>query len=406
MRNSGGAAIHMRPVLDKITYLVGNEAFLRHMGELSARTPFSEELLRFFECLSRKLLSDPAVKKYPDVAAYAFWVRRASLELAAKRYANPNRIGRGVVFQIAPSNIPVQFAVSMTYALLAGNASVVRVSGKPFEQVRIICEMVSSVLEEHFPGLAPYVLVIRYDHDDAVTQALSNLCDVRMIWGGNHTISAIQRIPLWPGCLDIGFADRYSIAVIDAGACLNGDLNILVNDFYIDTYYTDQNACSSTRLIVWIGDRIAEAKEAFWSTMAKTVSQKYTMNAISGSEKLLRVAVLAAKYPEIREIKENNLLVRVELPELYPDCMEYKGNSGFFFEYNAADLSEIVPLLRRACQTITYVGELDGPLRTLVSSGGVRGVDRIVPMGHSMDLSFIWDGYVLPEVLSRYISDI
>lgn len=125
---------------------------------------------------------------------------------------------------------------------------------------------------------------------------------------------------------------------------------------------------------------------------------------ISASEKLLRVAVLAAKHPGVREIKKNNLLVRVELPELYPDCMEYKGDSGFFLEYHAKDLAEVVPLLGRRCQTVTYVGELEGPLRTLVRTRGVRGVDRIVPMGHSMDLSFVWDGYVLPETLSRYIS--
>lgn len=394
----------MRPGFEEITYLVGNEALLERMEELSAYAPFSEEWIFFFECLSKKLLSDPTVKLYPDVAAYAFWIRRASLKQAVRLYADPGRIGRGVVFQIAPSNIPVQFAVSMTYALLAGNASVVRVSSKPFEQVDLISAAICSVLEERCPQLSPYVLVIRYDHDSAVTQALSDFCDVRMIWGGNDTVAAIQKLSLRPGCVDIGFADRCSIAVIDAEACLSRDLSVLANDFYVDTYYSDQNACSSTRLVVWTGERVEEAQEAFWSAVEEIISRKYHMNDISASEKLLRVAVLAAKHPGVREIKKNNLLVRVELPELYPDCMEYKGDSGFFLEYHAKDLAEVVPLLGRRCQTVTYVGELEGPLRTLVRTRGVRGVDRIVPMGHSMDLSFVWDGYVLPETLSRYIS--
>lgn len=395
----------MQPDFDKITYLIGSRALLERMREIPAQSPFSDELLCFFESLSRRLLADPAVKQFPDVAAYAFWIRRASLAVEARRYADPRRVGRGVVFQIAPSNIPVQFAVSMTYALLAGNASIVRVSNKPFAQVDIISAAIRSVLEEQCPHLTQYLLVIRYAHDDAVTQAISDICDARMIWGGNQTVAAIQKLPLRPGCLDIGFADRYSIAVIDAGACLTRNLTVLANDFYVDTYYSDQNACSSTRLVVWIGNRIAEAKEAFWGALEKIISQKYHMNAISSSEKLLRTAVMAAQHPGIREVKRNNLLVRVELPELYPDCMEYKGNSGYFFEYSADDLAVIVPLLRRACQTITYVGELEAPLRALVKSYGVRGVDRIVPMGHSMDLSFVWDGYVLPEALSRYIHD-
>ena len=395
----------MQPAFEKIRYLIGNQALLEHIGDLPAHTPFSDELLRFFECLSGRLLSNLVVKRYPDIAAYAFWIRRASLEKAAERFANPNRLGRGVAFQVTPSNIPVQFAVSMTYALLSGNASVVRVSEKPFEQVDIICETIRRVLEEQYPQLSPYILVLRYDHDDSVTQALSDLCDVRMIWGGDRTIAAIQSLPLRPGCVDIGFSDRFSIAVIDADACLSRDIKVLANDFYTDTYYSDQNACSSTRLVVWTGKRIAQAQDVFWGAVEELVSRRYSMNAVSSSEKLLKTALLAAEHPDIRVLRKDNLLFRVQLPALYPDCMNYKGNSGYFFEYSADDLTEIVPLLRRACQTVTYVGELEAPLLELIKSQGVRGVDRIVPMGHSMDLSFIWDGYVLPEVLSRYINN-
>ena len=43
------------------------------------------------------------------------------------------RIGRGVTYHIAPSNVPVNFAVSMTSALLAGKACVIRVSNTSFD---------------------------------------------------------------------------------------------------------------------------------------------------------------------------------------------------------------------------------------------------------------------------------
>lgn len=34
---------------------------------------------------------------------------------------------------------------------------------------------------------------------------------------------------------------------------------------------------------------------------------------------------------------------------------------------------------------------------------GVRGVDRIVPLGQTMGLEFIWDGFKMIETMSRFI---
>lgn len=405
MRNLGGAAIHMQQAFDKIRYLVGDVDILTRGETIPALSPFSDNVLDFLAKLSFRLLHDRRARKYGDVIAYAFWIRRVSLEKARQQYLyDEQRIGRGMAFQIAPSNIPVQFAVSMTYALIAGNISVVRLSNKNFVQVDIICDMIRSIIANDCPDMASYVCIIRYDHDDTVTRALSSLCDIRIIWGGDNTIEFIRKMPVQPRCLDIGFADRYSFAIIDADAYLAMDKDVVAVDFYNDTYYTDQNACSSTRLVVWVGEKIAEAKEMFWSAIADVVKKKYKMHAISSSDKLLNIAVCAVKHPDVKVIKKDNLLVRLEIPELYGDIMKYEGNSGYFLEYDADSLSSIVPLLKKQCQTITFIGPIDDRVREIIKEYGVRGVDRIVPIGHSMDLSFVWDGYVLPEVLSRQIS--
>jgi len=405
MRNLGGAVIRMQQAFDKIKYLVGDADILNKGEMIPALSPFSDKVLDFLTKLSFRLLHDRRAREYGDVIAYAFWIRRVSLEKECQRYlCDEQRIGRGMAFQIAPSNIPVQFAVSMTYALIAGNISVVRLSNKSFVQVDIICDMMRSIIASECPDMASYVCIIRYDHDDAVTRALSSQCDIRMIWGGDNTIESIRKMPVQPRCLDIGFADRYSFAIIDADAYLAMDKDVVAVDFYNDTYYTDQNACSSTRLVVWVGEKIAEAKERFWSAIADVVEKKYKMHAISSSDKLLNIAVCAAHHPGIKVIKKDNLLVRLEIPKLYEDIMEYEGNSGYFLEYDADSLSSIVPLLQKKCQTITVIGSIEDRIRKIIKEHGVRGVDRIVPIGHSMDLSFVWDGYVLPEVLSRQIS--
>lgn len=397
----------MQQVFDQVDFLVGNKEILAQMENVQALSLFSEKVLLFFDCLSKRLMHSNEAKKYPDVIAYAFWIRKASLERVSNQYrSNAQKMGRGVAFQIAPSNIPVQFAVSMTYALTAGNASIVRISDKKFEQVNIICGAVQSVLKDSCPEMTPYICVVRYPHNDEITQILSKMCDVRMIWGGNKTIEDIRKATIDARCIDLGFADRYSIAVIDADDYLKKDAMLVADDFYNDTYFSDQNACSSPRLVIWMGNKVSEAKELFWSALDKIVSEKYLMEPICSSDKLLQTAVCSAKYPGIREVKENNLLVRIEMPLLYDNIMDYKGNCGYFFEYNMGDMQEIVPILKKDCQTISYIGDIEDKLRKLISDNGVKGVDRIVPVGHAADIAFVWDGLDLPNILSRQIGNV
>ncbi len=396
----------MQPAFDSIKYLVGNREILERMEAVPVLPLFSAEALDFLECLSKKLMESREARQYPDVIAYAFWIRKDRMEQARMAYkTEAQKAGRGVAFQIAPSNIPVQFAVSMTYALIAGNASVIRISDKKFEQVDIICEAIRAVLSDAYPGLAPYICIIRYAHDDAITQALSDVCEIRMIWGGNRTISAIRKARVKPRCLDLGFADRYSIAVIDSDGYLKQDSDVIAHDFYNDTYFSDQNACSSPRLVVWTGHSIPKAREVFWDALVDVVSEKYRMDPICASEKLLKIAVCAARHPGVKAMKKDNLLVRVELSDLYADIMDYKGNCGFFFECSVNSLQDIVPLLKEDCQTVAYIGEIEMELRNMVRENGVKGVDRIVRVGHTADISLVWDGLDLPNILSRQIGN-
>lgn len=406
MQRLGGAAIHMQQALDKIIWVIGNGEILDHMSGIPALPVFDDRVISFLDNLSRIILADKEARKFPDVVAYAFWIRKASLIPLKEKYSNGvQKIGRGIVFHIAPSNIPVQFAVSLAYALIAGNASVIRISNKRFQQVGIICDCIKQVFLECGDFLEDYICVVRYSHDEGITQAFSDICDVRVIWGGDDTIKTIRQCPVQPRCIDLGFADRYSLCVIDSDVYMGLEHEIVAKDFYNDTYFNDQNACSSPRLVVWTGNKIEEAKEEFWNALEEVVLDKYKMEAIMSSEKLLRTAICASVHSGIRQIKKNNYIVRVELPEMYEDIMEYKGTCGYFFEYEAEDLQEIIPMLKKECQTITYIGEVEKRLRQLIYENGVRGVDRIVPIGYGSHISLVWDGIDLLDIMSRKIGN-
>ena len=49
-----------------------------------------------------------------------------------------------------------------------------------------------------------------------INDYLSSMCDLRVIWGGDETIRNLRMSPLPARATEIVFADRYSLAVIDA----------------------------------------------------------------------------------------------------------------------------------------------------------------------------------------------
>lgn len=279
----------------------------------------------------------------------------------------------------------------------------VRIPSKDFPQVSIINKAINEALEE-YPDMKPYICLVRYGRDQKVNDMFSALADTRIIWGGDNTIAEIRKSPLGPRAGEIAFADRYSLAVIDSDKYMEvSDKERLAEEFYNDTYLSDQNACTSPRLVVWMGEKKEEAKELFWKYEHDLVKKKYQFQSIMGINKLTSSYLMAVSKEGVHvEQREDNYIVRVNVPEVNPDLMQLKDNSGYFFEYDCDDIIEIRDFCNNThCQTIGFLGEKETIMPLLIS--GIKGVDRVVPIGKTMDFDFIWDGYNLVERLTRTI---
>ena len=387
-----------------IDFLVGDVDILQNMVTTPALQTFSSEVIDFLADLSKALLKDPKTRPFVDIISYAYWIRRASIESVRQKHEDHScRMGRGVAFHVSPSNVPVNFAVSMTSSILAGNCTLIRVSQKEFPQVDLICNAMNELLNTTHKNMKPYFCIIRYEHSDEITAELSSVCDVRIIWGGDNTIETIRKTPIPARAIEMAFADRHSIAVINSNQYLNEDPEEVAKGFYTDTYYTDQNACSSPRLVVWTGTAVEEAKEKFWNYMELLVKKDYPMKPIQAVDKYTSVCLLAMKGTGYHLISSDNYIVRMEVDHLTPDLMDYKNGGGYFFEYTAEELDEIIPVLTKQCQTISVLGIEQKAVKEMVFRNGVRGVDRIVSLGQTMELAFIWDGYKMIESMSRFV---
>lgn len=369
--------------------------------------PCSSNILDFISKLSEILRNDTLARTWPDVMSLAFWCRKSNILRISKDVMHKEmRLGRGLTFHIAPSNIPVNFAFSFLFSLLAGNANIVRVPTKSFPQIDIICKAIREALKS-FPEIEKRTAFVRYIADKEQTMNFSMQADTRMIWGGDETISFIRKLPAKPRCIDIVFADRYSLAIFNGQSILNAsdqEIKRLAENFYNDTWLMDQNACSSPQIILWHQDA-KEARERFWKAAETYAENYYQIQAASAVDKITQACRDAIDIQEIKEIKQvGSLLYRAELKCLPSSNLEsLRGYCGYFYECPIKSLDEFVNLVTEKMQSLIYYGENPDILRKIVVDNELRGIDRIVPVGKAMDIGPIWDGYDILEMLSRII---
>jgi len=398
--------IPMQRNSNTVTYAVGTETCIDKMKKQAALPIFSDEACDFLDAVSKKLLQMPEAKEYADVITFAFWGRKASLQQLKRNYINDEiRIGRGIVFHISPSNVAVNFAYSLAAGLLAGNANIVRLPSKAFRQVDLICKAINEVLADSC-YMESYVCLVRYGHSKDTNDYFSSICDTRVVWGGDHTIRTLRESLIKPRANEITFADRFSIAIIDADAYLAcEEKSKLALDFYNDTYLNDQNACTSPSIVVWLGEQSEVAKMQFWRTLHEIVKERYSLQAVQAVDKLTALCLLGENGEGAKALtREDNYIFRVKLEGLQEELLKYRGNSGFFMEYIASDIAEITPICINQCQTISYYGVEQKKLEKFLLECRPLGIDRIVPIGTTLNFSLVWDGYDLIRSMSRQIS--
>ena len=388
--------------MKNVNYLIGSELI-----ENTPMRVFDDEVCNFIGELSSEILKSPLGRIYPDLSALAFWGRKAHLQKLKEVFGEcSGRLGRGLCFHIAPSNIPVNFAFTYLFGLLAGNANIVRLPSKNFPQIDAFCNLFAKIVKK-YPNIEKRTAFVKYPRDNDITAEFCKIADARMIWGGDKTIAMVKSMPTSPRCVDIAFADRYSVALFDGETIVNSDektMQKLAENFYNDTYLMDQNACSSPQLILWVNDS-KTARDKFWQYVLDYAKQKYVLQDAVAVDKYTKMCEESISNPNVDAIKHfENILYRVELKELNQDVINHRGKGGFFFEYSLKNINEFMNIITEKYQTITYFGIDIQELRQQIISSHCRGIDRIVPVGKAMDIDVIWDGHDLIRELSRIVN--
>lgn len=413
MLRSGGVVIPMLPNIDTLDLLVPHDTHLKTFHEARPLGPYDTAIVGFLDAWSKRLLAHPASRAYPDVITFAFWIRKGHINQYKDEFLQSRkdalRLGRGIVFHIAPSNVPVNFAYSLVVGLLAGNANIVKIPSKPFPQVDILCSVLEEALQDaQWTEIKDMLALVKYERTQREwTDWFSSFCDVRVIWGGDQTIEDVRKSSLPARSFDVCFADRYSLCVINADELAEEqDIGSVARGFYNDTYLFDQNACTAPHLVVWLGSQENKtiAKARFWDAVGGITGKEYNLAVVTAVDKFMAFCREAIGDSTVRrEPVEDNAIIRMSLEELPNDLVSVRGVGGYFNEYEATSIDEIAPIVTRKFQTLAYYGVEKTELQHFILNHRLAGIDRCVPIGKTLDFDVVWDGWELIDAMSRIV---
>lgn len=380
--------------------------------------PFNELSIEFLSALSQKILTAKGIKNYSELVALAYWLRKSNITSIVdsfKREIHVNEliVPRGIAFHIAPSNVDSIFLYSWALSLLAGNLNIVRVSQNIGEQLELLLLLIKELCNiEKWEPISSRNIILTYPKNERINLFISSISDVRILWGGDDTVQNIKLIPSKPAAKDISFADKFSYTVINSMKYLSlnetGKIN-LSKHFFNDAYWFDQMACSSPRFVLFCGDEetCKSSSSLFWSFLEDELKRRGNNDTINiAMEKLVymyeSISRTEAIFPKIKPGQYKPTVLHVDKNEI--NKFRESCGGGFFFECFIGDLDELINLISKKDQTLSYSGFELNELKEFAQKVNGAGIDRIVPVGQALNFSPTWDGYSLLNELTKRVS--
>ena len=388
------------------------DAAIDHLQRSGIWEPFDDRAVSFVNQFSSSLLRTVGIHQYPDLVALAYWFRRASIKKLSKAYTNGDefiRVGRGLSLHIAPSNVDTIFVYSFFLSLLSGNSSFIRVSQNESPQVNILITVFNEIYEAGDSEAAARFVICTYPHDSQVTSIVSRCCDIRLIWGGDDTVSVIGALPLKPTATELKFPNRSSFSAVKLDALetlSNEGLQKLTSLFYNDIKLFGQQACSSPIAIYFIGLPSESAQiDRFWEFFILAAQQ----HSIEPSEVMNRfvsacsMAVSGVVDSNRTSFDSTNVVVLNGIIASEKTFRIDHSGEGLLIQYILSSITDLALHVDTQDQTLSTFGFTKDEIEVFAKNLFNRGIDRIVPIGEALDFGHIWDGTDLIDAMSRKI---
>ncbi|WP_340678127.1 acyl-CoA reductase [Paraglaciecola sp.] len=362
---------------------------------------FSPLVLAFIDALSKKLLSDKVAKVHPELVALGFWLRSAHIKQLASQQPQGIHKALGLVLHFTPANVDSMFIYSWVCSLLMGNSNIVRVASAESAAKTVLISTLNTLFAQaEFSEMAQRNLFVSYDKGSNWSAELSLLADARIIWGGDVSVNTIRALAIHPRCRDISFADRYSASIINGDVLVEqSQVEQLAQLLWRDTQPHAQQACSSPRIIYWLGN--TEQQQALFSQLNTLAGQQGPE-----SQKLNNHVVVSQMIQStglaLQALVQQHICA-LPVSDIKAEFLDWHLGGGLYLVKTLNQLDELADFIDAKLQTLSYWQLDKSALLKLVEQPSIKGIDRIVPVGSALDFNPQWDGYELLSQLSRLV---
>jgi hypothetical protein len=379
-----------------------------------------EEVMSIFDSWA-KALDARELDELPGIPFLRMWLRRGTLEPIIARELGANALhggwtedGRaqlkafplGVVGHWPAANVEIQPILSMTCALLGGNACLVRVPSGLVDLTRVLMEK----LVESDPGerLTRRIFMAAFPHGrQDLQEAMARVVDGAMIWGGEEAVLRVRSLPFPHWAKIAVFGPRMSVAAMDAGAWSDPqEQKSWCLRMARDVWQFDQQACSSPQ-VLFLERGAGKSTAQFLATLQRAFETENRAHP--------RQTIPAALTSEICNARTSWLLNDTSHRAVFPTGPDWtllmgagsdipqptQGKTLAVLEVD--DLAEAVSKFDGNIQTLG-LGMADAEKeKKLAVLAGQKGVDRIVKLGRMHVFVPPWDGVDLIRPMVRMV---
>ena len=211
---------------------------------------------------------------------------------------------------------------------------------------------------------------------------------------------AIKSLPSKPRVRDVSFADRYSAAVLDFSDTVTTDvLTQWAQRLWRDTQPHEQQACSSPKLIFWLGNTAQQS--TFFAAVDELAQQQMQHSKTLRNEQLVYSQYAAALT---QSTTWQGRFIQVISGQNVQQMLAAHSGQMTYLVVNIDEIDDIAELQNAKLQTLTYAGCDKHALIDLLQQPALDGIDRLVPVGQALECATLGDGMDLLSMLSRRVT--
>ncbi len=357
----------------------------------------------------------------PGILFLRMWLKRGNLEPIIARelgvkalHGGWTEYGRakckaypvGVVGHWPAANVEIQPLLSMTCALLGGNAALVRIP----EGLAGLTRRLLSKLEQSDPGqlLTSRIFMAAFEHGrQDLHETMARAVDGAMIWGGKESVLNVRSLPFPHWARLAVFGPRMSVAAMDAGVWNNPEVQeTWCVRLARDVWQFDQQACSSPQ-VLFLENGTGSAATQFLSVLRRVFAAENKAHPRQTIASGLTSAICHARAAWLLQDPAHQAFFPME-----PDWTLLVGAGSELPQPTQGKTLTVlaVPDLLEA------VSKFDGVMQTLglgmadpekesqlAELAARRGVDRIVKLGRMHTVVPPWDGMDLIRPMVRMV---